>query len=386
MNAKQQLKSPSPLPWTAQLKATKGPYKGVVYKLVAGKVTIGRSSENDIALVNDKKVSRKQALLMLEKEGHYVIKDLSKRASLKVNNIIKLKANLQDGDLIQCGTTVLQFEQTAQLPTVPKPHIAQQPAQALSPKPPALGVVPPPPISPAPAPLPATPSNMANPLPTDHSAEPALSLMDNIALQQDIPSPFPHSIGSPPESLNKKAGLKNKKKLKFRIILIALALISAYLFFSDSETQEEKADKLRTQMEKEKHLQTLQELEQTETEKRKKNKLMSYKHAQFAYIKGIRDYRKGVYSRAVESFRACKTIYPQHELCGAYLEKAQVKSQQIIQAWMIAGKAHREKRRFAPCMSSFKNVMTAIRDKSNLTYKEAYENYKICQLQYEDRY
>ena len=381
MNAK--LKAPippHPSITPAKLRVTKGPYKGVVYKLVAGKITIGRSSENDIALVNDDKVSRKQALLKLEKEGHYVIKDLSNRASLKLNNIVTLKSNLQDGDLIQCGTTVLQFESPAPLP---HPNVAGAVAKPA----PALGIVPPAPAHAGQPPLPSVPHSPTDPLPLNPAPGPQapLSLMENATPPQH-PPPFPHSMEGTPQHKPKTAGKQNKK-LKPKIIGLILALIFLYLFLSDSDTQNiEKEDKLRTQMEKEENVQTLQELEKTEIDKRQKNKLISYKHAQFAYIKGIRDYRKGVYNRAVESFRTCKTIYPQHELCGAYLEKAQAKSQQLIQAWMIAGKAYREKRRFAPCMSSFKNVMTAIRDKSNLTYKEAYENYKICQLQYEDRY
>ena len=84
--------------------------------------------------------------------------------------------------------------------------------------------------------------------------------------------------------------------------------------------------------------------------------------------------------RAIESFRACKTIHPQHDLCTSYLQKTQIKQQQLIQAWMTTGKGYRENRRFMACMSSFKNVMTTINNTQNLTYKEAKENYKICSL------
>ena len=380
MNAKLKAPAPPNLPQLsaspAQLKVTKGPYKGVVYKLVSGKITIGRSSENDIALAKDDKVSRKQALLTLEKSGQYVIKDLSNRASLKLNNAVTLKSELQDGDLIQCGATVLQFSASSLPSPAPNPV-------------PALGVLPPSPIS-APADLPSTPQSTADPLSLEPAQGPApLSLMENAMPQPHVPPPFSQPIGKP----NKPSPSKNKQ-LRLRIIIAVIALVAIYLYFSDSGTSTpEKEDKLRTQEDKEKHIKTLQELEQKETKKRERNKSMDFKQAQFFYIKGIRDYRKGVYNRAVESFRACKTMDPQHKLCPGYLEKAQAKSQQLIQAWMITGKAHREKRRFAPCMASFKNVMTAIkasgtadREQGQITYKEAYENYKICQLQYEDRY
>ena len=364
---KAQLKAPIPMPQATKLKAIKGPYKGVVYKLVAGKITIGRSSENDIALTNDDKCSRRQALLQLEKSGHYSIKDLSKRASLKVNNMVKIQSDLQDGDLIQFGSTVLQMEQ----PALPSPS-PQPPAQPLTPVPSvgSVGHTPPAPINPSPA------------LPAD-KAEPSLALL-NDPMPQAPHMPFPDDPVNQPLP-DYKAQKPLKKKIKPKIVLVGVAGALAYLLLSDNSKKEEE-DKLRTQMEMEESVKTLTELKQTEIKKREKNQLSSYKHAQFAYIKGIRDYRKGVYSRAVESFRACKTLYPQHKLCGSYLEKARTRNQQLIQAWMIAGKRNREKRRFVPCMSSFQNVMTAIRDKKNLTYKEAFENYTICKLQHEDRY
>ena len=192
MNAKLKVPTPSLQSATpAKLKVTKGPYKGVVYKLVAGKITIGRSSENDISLANDDKVSRKQALLQMEKEGHYVIKDLSNRASLKLNNIVTLKSDLQDGDLIQCGSTVLQFE--------------------LTPLTPALGVVPPPAHS-GQASLPPVPSNPSLSLTPPTGPEPTLSLMEKAEpYQQPLSAPFPHPTGDYSQQSNKKAGKQKKK-------------------------------------------------------------------------------------------------------------------------------------------------------------------------------
>ncbi len=377
---KAQLKVPVPMPHATRLKVTKGPYKGVVYKLVASKITIGRSSENDIALNKDDKCSRKQALLQLEKSGHYSIKDLSKRASLKINNIVKIQSDLQDGDLIQFGSTVMQMEQAGTPPSTPQPSPVFPPTPVHSPAGPQ-----------APAPVPsAGPVGSLAPAPLSPStapsadkAEPSLSLLQDPMPPTD-PLPFPDPMSQPLP--NQKAQKPVKKKIKPKIILVVVAGAMAYLLLSDNSTKEEEEDKLRTQMEREESVKTLTELKETEIKKREKNQLSSYKHAQFAYIRGIRDYRKGVYSRAVESFRACKTLYPQHDLCGSYLEKARTRNQQLIQAWMIAGKRNREKRRFVPCMSSFQNVMTAIRDKKNLTYKEAFENYTICKLQHEDRY
>lgn len=374
----------------ARLKVIKGPYKGFAYKLVAGKITIGRSSENDIVLIEDSKCSRKQALITLNPDNSYSIKDTSNRASVKVNDISKIQSKLQDGDLIQFGTSVLQFEHKNPKTTVPSlsPNIpAPAPSSPHSVNTPALASVPVP-VSPS-APIPVNPTSASQsttspaPISNQKSNDNLPSLkVENPHLHFPDYGLHPNSV--PPPHLSKKR--KKKKSFGPKIILMLLALGGSYLFLSDSKNTKEKQDKLKSILEREEDVKTLSELREKEQEKRSKNALSNYKHAQFAYIKGIRDYRKGVYIRAIESFRVCKTLYPQHDLCTSYLKKAQVKNQQLIQAWMVAGKDYREKRRFVPCMASFKNVMMAVKDKQNLTYKEASENYKICQIQHEDRY
>ncbi len=390
--SKGQLKVPPPAalpPTLARLKVIKGPYKDFAFKLVAGKVSIGRSSENDIALVNDDKCSRKQAIINLNPDNSYSIKDVSNRASIKINDISKIQSKLQDGDLIQFGSSVLQFERKDTNPPQAPNTPASAPLYATPAPTPAAASAP----MPVPVPVPLNPeaslTNKAHqaPVPIQESKENPLSLKQESPVPGLAPNYPNYGLNpySPQPHLNKK---RKKKKSSFmtKIILLFLALGGVYLFLSDSNDTKEKQDKLRSNLDREEDIKTLTELRKEEQDKRSKNALATYKNAQFAYIKGIRDYRKGVYNRAIESFRVCKTLYPQHDLCASYLKKAQIKNQQIIQAWMIAGKDYREKRRFVPCMASFKNVMMAIRDKQNLTYKEAFENYKICQIQHEDRY
>ena len=371
---------------TTRLKVIKGPHKGMSYKIVAGKITIGRSSENDISLAKDDKCSRKQAILSKGADNNYTIKDLSGRASLKVNNLAKIQSDLQDGDLIQFGCTVLQFEHSDPSADAPAESLIPPAGPGITPLPPA-GL----------NPLPSVNNPHLHPLPTPAdggSSEESTNDLPDLAPEQALPTAPPLNQGfppspdySPPPPLSSSQKPRQKKPLLPKIILLLLVVGGGWLFLSDdSADKKEKADKLKTILEREEDVKTLTELKEKEQEKRQKNSLSSYKNAQFAYVKGVRDYRKGVYSRAIESFRVCKTLYPQHELCATYLKKAQVKNQQLIQAWMVAGKDYREKRRFVPCMSSFKNVMMAIKDKQNITYKEARENYKICLIQHEDRY
>ena len=196
-----------------------------------------------------------------------------------------------------------------------------------------------------------------------------------LSTKQSQNPPPPKMPGLQMKKIRRKPQKKNSGP---KIIMLFLLLIGGYLYLNNDSTQEENTDQLRTVKDIEDNIQTLTELKEKAKEQFDQTNLHDFQNAQFAYIKGIRDYRKGVYVRAIESFRACKTIHPRHELCTSYLKKAQVKQQQLIQAWMTTGKTSREKRRFMACMSSFKNVMTTINNTQDLTYKEAKENYKIC--------
>lgn len=338
---------------TIRLKIIKGPYKNTSYKLISKKITIGRSHDNDIVLENDDKCSRKQALIQLESNNNYSIKNLSTKSAIQVNDIVRIKTNLQDGDIIKFGSSLVQCEiiKSKNLNTVPAvaPHSNQ-------------------PVPIAPTPLESTPHREETPT----------------LKQPDIPPTPPH-YNEPYPPANSKP-FKKKQSILPKIILIGVACLGIYFYLEEPKNTKQIKDKLRTTQDIENNIQTLGELKQKEQTKRNKISLPSYQNAQAAFITGRRDYRKGVYSRAIEAFRVCKTLYPKHKLCYSYLQKAKIKNQQLIQAWMRSGKEYREKRRYIPCISSFKNVMVALQDKQNLIYKEALENYKICQIKHEDRY
>ncbi len=355
----------------ARLKVVQGPYKGVSYKIVSAKVIIGREKSCDIQLTKDKKCSRQQAVILFKSKGYY-IKDLSGKASLKVNSVRKIQSRLQDGDLIKCGTSILQFECKELKSMVPV--LSQRQGQK---------VKVPIPIPPAGTPV-ASKSVHAEELkaPVPFSSQGAL-----LTAQQD--SPVQQSIQqpglSPHPAVSKKRSTGKKSQLP-RILIGALVVLFLVLLLSEDKKLKPQEDKLRTAESIEEDVKSLTELKEQEMEKKKRNMEVSFKDAQAAYINGIRDYRKGVYVRAIEAFRVCKTLYPQHELCGTYLQKAQNKKQQLIQAWMLDGKDARAKGRFEACLGAFKNVMLAVRDKSNLTYKEALGNYDICKIKFEGRY
>ena len=217
-----------------RLRINKGIYKGAVYKLLANKITIGRSSESDICLAKDEKCSRKQAILILEPQG-YIIKDLSGKASLRVNNIVQVHAKLQDGDMIHCGSTVLQFE-------CPTSDSLLHSSASLPDQP--LSVLP-------------------------HSGE----------VGQAIGQPMTEGI----EMMNTRPVTK-KKSRKVHLILGAVLILVLWFLSDSSQSVDSSEDALTTKKDIERNIQTLSQLREKAEKKRTQNMSAHFKTAQFAYV------------------------------------------------------------------------------------------------------
>ena len=86
-----------------------GPEKGASFKIVSGRVTIGRGVENDIALTYDSKVSRTHALITVTSQG-VEISDVSDKNKILVDGDDTPKQYLKSNSIIQLGETKLQFK------------------------------------------------------------------------------------------------------------------------------------------------------------------------------------------------------------------------------------------------------------------------------------
>jgi hypothetical protein len=97
---------------SAHLICTAGPHAGEVLKLKPGIITIGRSSDNALALSKDKEVSRRHALIVYE-ANNFVLQDQNSLNGTFVNDqLIKEPRPLQDGDIILIGVSTLKFQES----------------------------------------------------------------------------------------------------------------------------------------------------------------------------------------------------------------------------------------------------------------------------------
>lgn len=96
-----------------------GPEKGTVYRLVGQKVTLGRGTDNDISIAEDKKASRHHAKITLSAEG-FVISKVSDRNTMVVNGEECERSPLVDGATFKIGVTEFRFNISSNLPSKKK--------------------------------------------------------------------------------------------------------------------------------------------------------------------------------------------------------------------------------------------------------------------------
>jgi len=97
---------------TATLVCTSGPHSGQVFQLDSDTISIGRSSDNNVALSGDKEISLRHPIITLE-AGNYVIKDRGSLNGTFVNNEAVTESHiLQNGDEILVGISTLKYEET----------------------------------------------------------------------------------------------------------------------------------------------------------------------------------------------------------------------------------------------------------------------------------
>lgn len=107
--AQQALRRPSALGGKSiHIMVVEGDSKGQAYDITGiGTYTIGRK-ECDI-IIEDEKVSRKHASIVIARAGQYAVSDLASRNGTFVNGVRLSRRNVQHNDLIRVGDTTLRF-------------------------------------------------------------------------------------------------------------------------------------------------------------------------------------------------------------------------------------------------------------------------------------
>lgn len=175
------------------------------------------------------------------------------------------------------------------------------------------------------------------------------------------------------------------KNTNFYILVAAILLLGFWLFSGSND--KENSD-LKPILDTEKTISANQKIvEMTESENQKLGlNTPQYAEAQPNFIKGFRDYRKGQYERAIESFQACLSLFPQHQQCRTYLDRSTKKFSELVQYHMVLANKYRSQNQYAACKSAYRNVMVMLKNTGDKVYREAKSGYDACDALEGDRY
>ncbi len=318
------------------LKALSGSLKSTVYRLTKKEIFIGRDASNHIVINDDAKVSRRHARLVFHKNQYYI-------QNLATNNFITLNGEkVKQGVLFNNCVLVIGAQSFKLVITESTP--AKQ-----------------------------NPNHLA-------------AVKDESNSQ--ISSQVNYSSQSYSNQNTKKVDQSSNKKVLFIIIggLLALVIASSFL---DSKPQIKKSqEEIETN---EKILERIKKSQATIDAYKKSldakgANSKDYKRSKEFYIKGFRDFQKSQYSSAIGSFEVSLVHNPENIEAKRYLELSKRRAEELIEYHMNQGRAHKENFKFDFCISSFKNVMIQLNDKSDNRYAEAKKLLKECMLLQRSKY
>ncbi len=198
---------------------------------------------------------------------------------------------------------------------------------------------------------------------------------------QIAPEHYPHT-----RSHSQQPMMKPKASpLTRRLILYGVVGAVLYFLLSPSSKKVEETS-LRTEQQIEAEIEVAKKLQEEAEKKKIGANNLPFEEAQGSYVRGFRDYKKGQFGSAMESFQACLSLYPEHVLCTRYLRLSQRRFNELVQYHMILGRKYREQNQYSACAAAFRNVMMMVRDTNSKAYKEARANFDACQAFIEERF
>lgn len=322
------------------------------------KVSVGRASECDIVISTDPKISRNHLEFRIDSG------DL-KAVNVSGKNYVFLDGRRIEEEVLseQCevkiGDTLLKVTQEA--PPQPQVQLVSLNQGA------------------------AVPVPVVDPTPKKENYSPALKTGGGGIAPPMGPTPQFRTNPKPQRPPPRPQEPLLSGRMRFYVGLVVVGAIGYWFLFSENSKKAppqeirrapEVVEAINKSTEAVKELEKKQELQQS----------VQYRSAQEHYIKGFRDYRNGQYARAMQSFSAALSFYPNHELARRYYGLAKRKFDEQVQFHMTQGRRYHGKNNFRLCKASFANVIKMLKDPNSTIYKEAKQYYDECSLRMGGRY
>jgi len=128
-------------------------------------------------------------------------------------------------------------------------------------------------------------------------------------------------------------------------------------------------------------------LEQLETENSESERSNpDFIEAQKIYVKGFRNFQKGMYAQAVSAFETSLSLYTDHQLARRYKVLSENRLDELIDFHITEGRIHLENRKFNFCVAAFNNAMSQSYDKNDKRFSEAKIGKRKCETLKRNQY
>lgn len=359
-----------------KLDVVKGPHAGKSFDFSKSAITVGRGVENDVVLMNDPQVSRQHIIIELINQ-EFVVRNLSEKNVLFADGQSVQKWSLTNGAHFRIGDSEIQFtfdlgqavrnvKQNLQStkPVTTEPSSASQlavkgaslqPAQKIKMTPPAQK------------------NNVA--------ANP------NVKSQQKPLSPFLNRASNQTRSVGsgsaRATSVDNKKPFYILIGVIVLALTFVFLTPNASKKVGKRKPAMKYEDEIEYNLRSEPEkkLQESLEQKRELRNSPQALRAEENFIRGMRDFQLGNYTRAMDNFQVVLNLDPEHALAKRYLYLAKVRFDELVQTKLMLGESNYQKHNFSMCESYYQQVIDMLPGQTNNPkYAQAVSMVKKCQF------
>lgn len=386
-----------------KLSVVKGPHEGQVFQLNKEIITLGRGSENNIVLMNDPQISRVHAQIAVV-DNQIEVSNLSQKNAVVVDGSSVQKWKLVNNSTFLIGDSEIRVEYDLGLAvvSVPTSQVASSSRQAAE-------VVP---ISKAksnsnsvtatpPKPKPKVKRPTQSVASSSKSANGALAIRQQVPARNNMQAPmvqgsqFPsRNMGQPmgmPAAMNgaaapqmaydmnaqyqaQQGAVKNDSLIAnpnfkyFLILLIAITFGYAYLAKPDKKAQAKKiASTLKYEDEVGIRLASKKESELEEERERLKKQRSSPQvlRVNENFIRGMRDFQLGNYTRAQENFQLVLNLDPDHALAKRHNYLAKVRFDELVQEKLMLGESYYKKHNFRMCNSMYTQVVNMLQGKNN---------------------
>lgn len=391
-----------------KLSVTKGPHVGQVFQLNKLPIQIGRGPENDIVLLNDPQASRNHAqIVLVDRE-------------IEVNNISQKNAIIVDGQSVQkwkivnnstfiVGESEFQVEYdlgqavvsvSAQpnplqkadvIPLKPKlksNRTTQRPPgarpQARQQRPPGA-VQAPVPQQRTGAPPAVRQQQVARPA---HGAQ-ALTTPNpkmNMQLNRQMRAVGASGMASQAPPIQQNTLTKNSRLIYY--LISAIVIMAMYLAFSNDKRKVAASKKVTSALKYEDEVdikmnsKSEKDAEQERLDKYKE-KFGSPMNARVDenFVRGMRDFQLGQYTRAQEFFQLVLNLDPDNKLAQRYLYLCKVRFDELVQEKLMLGESYFKSHNYKLCESMYTQVMDMLQGKSyDQKYQLAQKKAQECQF------